>query len=64
MPSLGAWVIHVVLILLGKILLDVIPGMRQDASWTIVNLGYIAVSMQTEKAHACPFKQCHSANTG
>lgn len=40
----GAWIIHVVLILLGKILVDVIPGMEQDTSWTIVNLGYIAVS--------------------
>lgn len=40
----GAWVIHVVLIVLGKILLDVVPGMEQDVSWTFVNLGYIAVS--------------------
>lgn len=40
----GAWVIHIVLILLGKILLDVVPGMEQDISWTIVNLGYIGVS--------------------
>lgn len=43
-PS-GAWVIHVVLILLGKILVDVIPGMEQDTSWTIVNLGYMAVRL-------------------
>lgn len=42
----GAWIIHVVLILLGKILVDVVPGMEQDTSWTIVNLGYIAVSAQ------------------
>lgn len=40
----GAWVIHVVLILFGKILIDVVPGMGQDASWTIVNLGYMALS--------------------
>lgn len=40
----GAWVIHIVLILLAKILLDVVPGMEQDISWTIVNLGYIGVS--------------------
>lgn len=40
----GAWVIHVVLILLAKILLDVIPAMQQDTSWTLVNLGYIALS--------------------
>jgi hypothetical protein len=42
----GAWIIHVFLILLGKILVDVVPGMEQDASWTVVNLGYIAVSRQ------------------
>lgn len=40
----GAWVIHIVLILLGKILLDVVPGMEQDISWSVVNLGYIGVS--------------------
>ena len=40
----GAWVIHVVLILLAKILLDVIPSMQQDTSWTLVNLGYMALS--------------------
>ncbi|SPO23992.1 probable ORM1 - unfolded protein response protein [Ustilago trichophora] len=40
----GAWVIHVVLILLAKILLDVIPAMQQDTSWTLVNLGYMALS--------------------
>lgn len=45
--------IHVVLILLGKILLDVVPGMRQDASWTIVNLGYIAVSTPDDDKHEC-----------
>jgi hypothetical protein len=41
----GAWVIHVVLIVVGKILLDVVPGMEQDTSWTCVNLSYIAVSV-------------------
>ena len=40
----GAWLIHPVLILLAKILIDAIPGMTQDVSWTIVNLGYMAVS--------------------
>ena len=46
---IGAWVIHVVLILLGKILVDVVPGMEQDTSWTIVNLGYIAVRTEKHK---------------
>jgi len=40
----GAWVIHPVLIIVGKILVDVIPGMHQDASWTIVNLTYLLIS--------------------
>ncbi|OCF37280.1 hypothetical protein I316_01189 [Kwoniella heveanensis BCC8398] len=40
----GAWMIHPLLILLGKMLIDAIPGMTQDVSWTIVNLGYITVS--------------------
>lgn len=40
----GAWVIHVVLILVGKIIVDTIPGMTQNISWTMVNLIYLAVS--------------------
>lgn len=40
----GAWVIHVLLIVIGKILLDIIPGMGQDMSWSLVNLGYIAIT--------------------
>lgn len=41
--SPGAWLIHPTLILLGKVLVDAIPGMTQDLSWTVVNLGYMAV---------------------
>lgn len=40
----GAWAIHVVLIFIGKILFDIIPGMSQDTSWTLVNLSYDAGS--------------------
>ncbi|KAE8219154.1 hypothetical protein CF319_g7100 [Tilletia indica] len=40
----GAWVVHIVLILTGKILVDVVPGITQDISWSIVNLGYIALT--------------------
>ncbi|ORY30585.1 ORMDL family-domain-containing protein [Naematelia encephala] len=40
----GAWLIHPVLIFLSKVLIDAIPGMTQDVSWTIVNLGYMALS--------------------
>ncbi|KAI5476868.1 ORMDL family protein [Pseudohyphozyma bogoriensis] len=37
----GAWLIHVVLILSGIVLLDIIPGMTQDLAWTIVNMTYL-----------------------
>ena len=39
----GAWLIHIVLILIGKVLVDSIPGMEQDTSWTIVLQGYLLV---------------------
>lgn len=48
--SAGAWAIHIVLILLAKVLIDAIPGMTQDVSWTIVNLGYMAVSRASRRA--------------
>ena len=34
---------HPVLILVVKVLVDSIPGMTQDVSWTVVNLSYMAV---------------------
>lgn len=41
--SPGAWLIHVVLIVCGKICIDTIPGMTQQISWTLVNLLYLTV---------------------
>lgn len=41
----GAWLIHVVLVFTGKIIIDTIPGMTQQISWTLVNLIYLAVSV-------------------
>jgi hypothetical protein len=35
--------IHVVLIATGKVIIDVIPGVTQNISWTAVNLCYLAV---------------------
>lgn len=35
--------IHVVLIFFGKLVIDTIPGMTQQLSWTTVNLTYLAV---------------------
>lgn len=40
----GAWVIHVILICFGKILIDIIPGITQDISWTTVNIFYDIVT--------------------
>lgn len=40
----GAWLIHVVLIMCGKIIIDTIPGMTQQVSWTLVNLFYLTLS--------------------
>ncbi|KAL5445266.1 hypothetical protein PMIN06_008134 [Paraphaeosphaeria minitans] len=41
---IGAWVIHFVLIALGKILFDIIPGVSQETSWTLTNISYVAGS--------------------
>lgn len=41
---LGAWVIHFVLIVLGKILFDIMPGVSQETSWTLTNISYMAGS--------------------
>ncbi|EJF62280.1 Orm1 type endoplasmic reticulum protein [Dichomitus squalens] len=40
----GAWLIHTVLILAGKVVIDTIPGMPQEISWTLVNLLYLGFS--------------------
>ncbi|KAN0116007.1 Orm1 type endoplasmic reticulum protein [Russula decolorans] len=40
----GAWMIHVVLIATGKVVIDAIPGVTQNISWTAVNLCYLACS--------------------
>ncbi|TFK43825.1 ORMDL family-domain-containing protein [Crucibulum laeve] len=42
--SKGAWLIHIVLIIFGKVIVDTIPGMTQQISWTLVNLLYLALS--------------------
>lgn len=39
----GSWLIHVFFCLLGKVLVDIIPGMTTDFSWTFVTLGYLFV---------------------
>jgi hypothetical protein len=47
MTSEGAWMIHVVLIATGKVIIDAIPGVTQNLSWTAVNLTYLAVRLHT-----------------
>lgn len=43
----GAWVIHVVLIVIAKLLVNELPGISNSVKWSMVNLGYMAV-------RACP----------
>lgn len=50
---LGAWLIHIVLVLCGKMVLDTVPGMTQELSWTLTNLLYLGVSTQP-KVRALP----------
>ena len=40
-PVLGAWTIHIVLIIALKILFDIIPGVSQETSWTLTNITYM-----------------------
>lgn len=40
----GAWVIHVVLITLAKLIINEVPGISDAVKWSIVNLGYMLVS--------------------
>ncbi|KAF9782195.1 Orm1 type endoplasmic reticulum protein [Thelephora terrestris] len=40
----GAWLVHPVLVFCGKIVIDTIPGMNQEISWTLTNLLYLLVS--------------------
>ena len=40
-PPLGAWTIHIVLIIALKILFDIIPGVSQETSWTLTNITYM-----------------------
>ncbi|KAF2116136.1 ORMDL family-domain-containing protein [Lophiotrema nucula] len=37
----GAWLIHLVLIGLAKILFDIVPGVSQETSWTLTNISYM-----------------------
>lgn len=41
LSALGAWTIHVVLIILLKILFDIIPGVSTETSWTLTNISYM-----------------------
>lgn len=41
---LGAWSIHIVIIICFKIFYDTIPGVTQETSWTLTNISYMLVS--------------------
>lgn len=42
--SKGAWVIHIVIILLLLLLYDLIPGVSQELTWTLTNVTYVTGS--------------------
>ena len=42
--AIGAWTVHIVLIVALKILFDIIPGVSQETSWTLTNITYMAGS--------------------
>ena len=43
-PSpLGAWTIHIVIIICLKVFYDSLPGVSQETSWTLTNISYMAV---------------------
>lgn len=51
-PLLGAWLVHPVLVFCGKIVIDTIPGMNQEISWTLTNLLYLLVS-SAQRLRSC-----------
>lgn len=40
----GAWLVHPMLVFCGKIVIDTVPGMNQEISWTLTNLLYLLFS--------------------
>ncbi|WFC97376.1 hypothetical protein MYAM1_000086 [Malassezia yamatoensis] len=40
----GAWVIHVLLIAVAKLIINEVPGISDSVRWTLVNVGYMTVS--------------------
>jgi len=40
----GAWLVHPLLVFCGKVVIDTIPGMNQEISWTLTNLLYLLFS--------------------
>lgn len=43
-PRIGAWTIHLILIMCLKIFYDIMPGVSQETSWTLTNISYMAGS--------------------
>ncbi|KAH8930422.1 Orm1 type endoplasmic reticulum protein [Atractiella rhizophila] len=40
----GAWILHLLLLALAKLILDSLPFLSQNLSWTILNIGYNLVT--------------------
>lgn len=41
LDCIGAWAIHIVLIVALKIFFSAVPGMQRDTSWTLTNITYM-----------------------
>ncbi|KAK5164937.1 sphingolipid homeostasis protein orm1 [Saxophila tyrrhenica] len=53
----GAWLIHIICILLLKILYDIIPSISQETSWTLVNTTYMfATYLMFHYVRGIPFE--------
>ncbi|KAL1584903.1 hypothetical protein WHR41_06634 [Cladosporium halotolerans] len=37
----GAWMVHIIIILLLKIVYDIVPSISQETSWTMTNISYM-----------------------
>ena len=54
---LGAWLIHIILILLLKILYDILPSISQETSWTLTNTTYMfATYLMFHYVRGIPFE--------
>ena len=53
----GAWLIHIVLILVLKVIYDILPSISQETSWTLTNITYMfATYLMFHYVRGIPFE--------